>query len=209
MKKIMQELLCELTPEELLHRGQALSAASEDYVRVEGDKKSAMAGFKEQLEDLRMSIARLSGAIRAKAEARLVECAVEYHSPVQATKRIVRLDTGEFVRDEPMTVLECQSHLFDRDRDVNVADLAERAEAAGATGVVGALLDHMKRTSEVEEAIDGMAAPLRNGELTSLTISSGGESVTIDKAAADRIHKRVSKNKEAAKPQFRQEPENT
>lgn len=113
MKKIMLELLCELTPEELLLRGQALSVAAEDYATVESDKKTAMSGFKEQLDDLRMSIARLSSVIRAKAEGRLTECAVEFHSPAQATKRITRLDTGEFVRDEPMTALECQSHLFD------------------------------------------------------------------------------------------------
>jgi len=49
----------------------------------------------------------------------------------------VRKDTGEIVRDEPMSALEHQNNLFEEKQpDVDLVDLAERVEAAGATEVV-------------------------------------------------------------------------
>lgn len=220
MKKIMQELLCDLTPEELLLRGQALSAAAEDYARVEGDKKSAMAGFKEQLDDLRMSIARLSGVIRAKAEARLVECAVEYHSPVQATKRITRLDTGEFVRDEPMTALECQSHLFDAAEDASKDDpiygdavrLVFEFGKASSSLLQRRLRIGFGRASQLLEMMhkDGLIGPADGSKPREVLKATSVEALAERVKAAglqDVVVTLLDGLKE--EPQFRQEPENT
>jgi hypothetical protein len=129
--------------------------------------------------------------VNTKTEVRPVVCFVEFHSPAQGTKRIVRKDTGEFYRDEPMTGAECQSHLFEP--DVNVEELAARVEAAGATEVVATLLDKLKDDAEVMDAMDRLASPIRDGSVKSMTISGGGETVHIDKAAAERIHKRAKK----------------
>lgn len=113
MKEITVELLFELTDDELRARGAELSAASIEFDRVEEQKKSAMKEFKEELEQLRQRRRLLSFNIRRKAEVRLVECIVEFHSPVSGTKRITRIDTGEFVRDEPMSAEEHQNNLFE------------------------------------------------------------------------------------------------
>lgn len=206
MKELTLELICELDEVELGQRAQSLSLTTLKIDEVEDNKAEANKAFKEELNGLREQARKLSHTLRTKTELRPVVCIVDFHSPTQATKRITRKDTGEFYRDEPMTGFECQTHLFEP--DVNLEELAERVEASGATEVVATLLDHMKSSAEMDDALDQMAAPIREGEVTSLTISSEGQSVTIDKAAAERIHKRVSKNKEAGKPQFRQEPEN-
>lgn len=207
MKELTLELICELDEVELGQRAQSLSLTTLKIDEVEDNKAEANKAFKEELNGLREQARKLSHTLRTKTELRPVVCIVDFHSPTQATKRITRKDTGEFYRDEPMTGFECQTHLFEP--DVNVEELAERVEASGATEVVATLLDHMKSSAEMDDALDQMAAPIREGGVTSLTISSEGQSVTIDKAAAERIRKRVSKNKEAAKPQFRPDPENT
>ncbi len=113
MKEITVEVNCDLDEMELLMRGQMLSQAYLDFERVQGEKKAAMKEFADELEGIRSRINKLCGIIRNKMEPRMVNCAVQFHAPVQATKRIVRLDTGEIVRDEPMTPQECQTYLFE------------------------------------------------------------------------------------------------
>jgi hypothetical protein len=113
MKEITVEISCELDEIELLMRGQMLSQAYLDFEQVQLQKKAAMKEFADELEGIRSRINKLCGIIRSKAEPRMVNCAVQFHKPVQGTKRIVRLDTGEIVRDEPMSAQECQVHMFD------------------------------------------------------------------------------------------------
>lgn len=112
-KEVTLDLVCDLNEEELRQRGATLSSTSLEYDLVEQQKKDATKEFADSLKELRGTMRRLSCVIREKAETRPVLCAVEFHSPVQGTKRFTRLDTGEFVRDEPMSSQECQAHLFD------------------------------------------------------------------------------------------------
>ncbi len=42
----------------------------------------------------------------------MTPCTVFFHTPAEATKRIVRMDTGEVVREEAMTAAECQLNMF-------------------------------------------------------------------------------------------------
>ena len=113
MKEVTLDLVCELDDDELRERGNTLSATALEYDKVEADKKEATKEFSDQLKELRGTIRKLSGIIRRKSETRPVACIVEFHSPVTGTKRITQKDTGEFVRDEPMTAQECQNNLFD------------------------------------------------------------------------------------------------
>jgi hypothetical protein len=113
MKEISFDLLCDLDDDELRQRGQTLSSTALEYDKVEEAKKAATKEFSEELKGLRGEMRKLSLNIRRKAETRPILCVVEFHSPVNCTKRITRLDTGEFVRDEPMTVQECQENLFE------------------------------------------------------------------------------------------------
>jgi hypothetical protein len=68
--------------------------------------------FKDLLAGLEERRRELSLAIRTGFEERLVPCVVRFHHPVEATKTIIRLDTGELVEECPMTVEECQTRMF-------------------------------------------------------------------------------------------------
>ncbi len=113
MREITLDLMCDLDEHELRDRALQMSSAILRIDEVEADKKDATKTFSEQLASLRADLRRLSGVIRAKRERRAVMCFVEYHSPVNGNKRISRSDTGEFVRDEPMSPLELQENLFE------------------------------------------------------------------------------------------------
>jgi hypothetical protein len=107
------DLICELNDLELQDRALQMSSVVIRTDEVEAQKKDAMKGFTEELGSLRGEMRRLSGVIRNRCERRAVMCAVMFHKPVQGTKRIVRRDTGDIVRDEPMTAFEMQDNLFD------------------------------------------------------------------------------------------------
>jgi hypothetical protein len=113
VKEVTMDLLCELDEDELRDRGRMLSSTLIEYDTVEADKKEATKGFSEQLKGLRGTMRRLSVCIRTKTETRPVQCIVDFNSPVNGTKRITRIDTGEFVRDEPMSAQDCQNNLFE------------------------------------------------------------------------------------------------
>jgi hypothetical protein len=105
-KEIDLELWCELTGDEIQERAQQLGNALSEYDRVDADKKEAMKEYAESLKEISGRMRRLSGIIRNRTEQRIVKCIVTFHTPVAGTKRIVRLDTGELVREEAMTMAE-------------------------------------------------------------------------------------------------------
>jgi hypothetical protein len=127
-KEVMLELWCELDDSELLVRGQMLGAVVAEYELVEVQKTDAVKEFRDQLDALSQQRSKLGGIIRRKAETRMVNCAVQFHAPVPGSKRITRLDTGEFVRDEPMTAAEHQGNLFTPDASVVGDQLPQAVE---------------------------------------------------------------------------------
>src|SRR5262249_39580173 len=112
MKEIDLELWCDLTDFEVQERAQQLGAAVAEYDQVDSDKKDSMKEYTEQLKEIAGRMRRLSRIIRNRTEVRIVKCTVSFHTPVAGTKRIVRLDTGEIVREEAMSIAESQQHLF-------------------------------------------------------------------------------------------------
>lgn len=107
------ELVCDLDVAELSERAQMLSLTTLKIDEVEDNKATVGKAFKEELNGLREQARKLSRALRNRSEVRPVVCMVVFNSPVQGTKRIVRRDTGEFYRDEPMSSQECQNNLFE------------------------------------------------------------------------------------------------
>lgn len=112
MRKVVESLFCDFTAEELEQKGQELSSAMLHYDDVESKKKEATTTFGDELKSIRGQMRGLSNAIRKKGETRPVECVVNFNNPVIGLKRIVRADTGELVREEPMTSTERQQNLF-------------------------------------------------------------------------------------------------
>lgn len=113
MKEIVLDLVCELGDDELRVRGTSMSAAMLRYDEVELAKKEPSKDFAEEMKALRGQMRSLSKAIRSKSEVRPVQCGLQFHKPQVGMKRIVRMDTGEIVRDEVMSLDERQNNLFE------------------------------------------------------------------------------------------------
>jgi hypothetical protein len=111
-KRIELKLHCDLDESELRDRGQQLAESLREAARVEKEKSDAAKDFKEQLEEIYGRMGAVAEAIREKCEFRLVACEVQFHTPVVGSKRTIRLDTGELLRDESMTMDEQQLNLY-------------------------------------------------------------------------------------------------
>lgn len=111
-RKITQELPVPFTDEELATMRDELArlVLAESEVRLR--KKAALEVFKEELEQLISTRRDIAQRIRRKSEDREIECRVEFHSPMLGQKRVIRMDTGELLREEPMTEDELQEELF-------------------------------------------------------------------------------------------------
>jgi hypothetical protein len=114
MKEITLKIRVDLDDVELAQRAQELGLTTLRIDEVEDAKASVNKEFKEELTGLRERARDLSRVLNSRSEVRPLDCIVEFHVPAQGTKRIARKDTGDFLRDEPMTLQECQDHLFDR-----------------------------------------------------------------------------------------------
>ena len=114
MKTIVLDLMCDLDEAELLDRAQQLSSQLQRQEELQIERANSAKGYKDQLDGLAGVIGKLHRVIRRKTESRPVTCAIVFHSPVVGTKRTVRTDTGEFVRDDAMSATECQNNLFEQ-----------------------------------------------------------------------------------------------
>lgn len=117
MKQIEIHLACELSEEEIQLRAQELGVSVVDLDAVNDEKATVMKRFKERLEVIQHRMRRLSKVVQEKREYRMVPCVVAFHTPAQGIKRTVRQDTGEIVREEPMTEGERQDNLFQQQKD--------------------------------------------------------------------------------------------
>ena len=108
--KVVKELRCKLTDEELLERGQALARALEQRQKREADGKAFAANVKSDIEQYKKEGLRLTSHIAEKSEWRKVECD-EVHDFEAGTVSVVRLDTGEVVSERRMWDEERQEDL--------------------------------------------------------------------------------------------------
>lgn len=111
-KKITLSLRCEYSDEELAEKRDEMSNVVLGAHEVEARKADAAKAFKEQLEALYSRLDVLARQVKNRGESRAVDCAVTLNKPTIGIKQIVRLDTGEFVKDELMTDDERQENLF-------------------------------------------------------------------------------------------------
>jgi hypothetical protein len=107
------DLMVDLAPDEIAMYGRQLAGVAEAYDEVEERKADVAKDFKEQLQNLRGEIRRLARLVRTKKEKRTIACGVAMHTPTVGTKTIVRIDTGEIVREEAMSETEMQERLFE------------------------------------------------------------------------------------------------
>ena len=113
-KRITERLKYTLSDGELRHLGDDLARAIRENIRVENDKKTAMAHYAMLQKESIANLADLSLKITNGYEWREIDCVVQLSTPRSGLKRIIRSDTNEVVREEPMTPAEMQA-AFDFD----------------------------------------------------------------------------------------------
>lgn len=115
--RIERELACVLTDEEVQSRARLLAETVTTMDEVQAERTGRMKEFKDRLTGLNEQQRKLSRVICDRSERRMVLCAVRFHLPVEGLKRVVRMDTGEVVGEEPMSESERQLHLFAAQQD--------------------------------------------------------------------------------------------
>lgn len=107
-RRVIESLRWPLTPAEIQARGELLARHNQELLRIEGDKKNAAATFKSLEAQEQKAIEQLAAEITQGFVYRDTECVVWLSMPKTGMKQIVRPDTGEIVRTEPMTAEEMQ-----------------------------------------------------------------------------------------------------
>ena len=110
--KVSEYLRYAFSEEETKAIAKDLALAVTRKIRAEEEQKSAQAQFKQRIESEIATIGRLSNNINMGWEMRQIDCLVNFHAPKQGLKTIVRLDTGEVVREQKMQGSELQENLF-------------------------------------------------------------------------------------------------
>lgn len=108
-----EDLRCALHPAEVAERADrcAIKMGERDKVAIE--LKVVSAELRTQIKALEGEISSLGRMVREKVETREVECK-EVEAFGQNAVQVVRLDTGEVVRERAMTSDEQQRALFPR-----------------------------------------------------------------------------------------------
>lgn len=111
-KRIELDLPCALNDNEIASRSMMLVETVARKDEVASAKRTVTKDFNDKLTALDERQRQLAHVIRTGIETRLVACELLFHTPAEASKRTIRLDTGEVVREEAMTAAECQTHMF-------------------------------------------------------------------------------------------------
>ncbi len=104
MRKRTVELLhCRLTEEEILEKGKHLAEKELELLELEAEAKEVASNYKESIKAQRTMIAKLSKEVSTEKEEREVSCDWVFHSPTRGTKELIRLDTGESIKQQEMS----------------------------------------------------------------------------------------------------------
>ena len=96
---------------ELFDLGQLLARQAAQVYDIERQKKDVLKSLGAALEHAQNLAAGTVLKINAGYEMRDVECLITLNRPKAGVKEIVRVDTGEIVREEAMTPEELQQSL--------------------------------------------------------------------------------------------------
>lgn len=104
-------LRVDFTADELLNLARKQAEAHGDLNRAEEEKKAATAQLKARCESISARISELAGKITAGFEYRMTPCEIRFDDPKPGLKTTYRLDTGESVNVDPMSMSERQAEL--------------------------------------------------------------------------------------------------
>ena len=102
------------TQAELAELADKMATAAARVYDIEREKAEQAAHYSAELKTANLTAGALVTKYNLRYEMRDVECRVEYDKPEPGYKTYVRTDTGESVRDAPMTPAERQrAFVFD------------------------------------------------------------------------------------------------
>jgi hypothetical protein len=101
--------------DEIRQLGEALARESQNVMTLHETKSSTAAAFAAQIKQGQEKMAELTQKINNGYEIRDVECLILMETPRPGMKQLRRIDTSEWVRDEPMTAAEMQGEFGFRD----------------------------------------------------------------------------------------------
>ena len=111
-RRLYEPCKYQFTPVELYHLGETLARETQNAYDLADAKASAMADFAASIKAADKRIADLAQKINNGYEIREIEVSVILDAPRPGVKTFARVDTGEAVREEPMTPEEMQRELF-------------------------------------------------------------------------------------------------
>jgi hypothetical protein len=114
---IKEYLRYEFSEEELRGKSKQLALSIQLKTQAQEEQKAAASQFKERIESADAQIGKLSRDINSGWEMRNVDCQVQFHTPTVGAKTVVRLDTGEIVKESAMLQSELQENLFSSDNE--------------------------------------------------------------------------------------------
>lgn len=110
--KITREFLkYQFTEPELKDKSTTLALECRNLEEVENEKKQVMSDFKSKVDGHQATISKLSNHINNGYEYRYIDCEIRMDTPLRGEKSIVRKDTGDVVKVEPMSPEEMQQEL--------------------------------------------------------------------------------------------------
>jgi hypothetical protein len=110
-KKWEMQLRVQFTDPEINAIAKKLAEANADLIRAEEDKKAVTTQLKAKCEGIAARVGELSGKINSGFEYRNVPVVTSFDDPKKGMKSTVRMDTGEVVECEAMTLAEMQVDL--------------------------------------------------------------------------------------------------
>jgi hypothetical protein len=108
-KRVTESLKVTLTAAEIRQLGTDLAEAVRHQVELENAKAASASTFAAQIKTNANLLRDLATRYADGYEIREVACYVLYATPKAGMKRIIRSDTDEVVREEPMTADELQT----------------------------------------------------------------------------------------------------
>lgn len=110
-KKTEMQLRVEFNDRELVNLARRQAEACGELSRAEEEKKAVTSQLKAKCDGLSSKISELAGKITAGFEYRTVPCEIRFDDPKAGLKSTYRLDTGEVVNVDPMSLDERQADL--------------------------------------------------------------------------------------------------
>mgnify|MGYP000497000935 FL=1 len=110
-KKTEMSLRVNYTEKELLEIGKKLAEANRELEAAESEKKAITGTLKSKFDSIASRILLHSGELTNGYTYRNIPCEVRFDVPAKGQKQTVRLDTGEVITTEAMTLHEMQAEL--------------------------------------------------------------------------------------------------